>query len=503
MTKSNKFYITTAIAYVNGAPHLGHALEMIQADCMARYHRLIGDETFFLTGTDEHGSKIYQTAAEQGLDTQELVDLNAAKFLELTKLLNISNDDFIRTTDQKHKDGVKILWNKLIEKGDIYKDGYEGLYCVGCEAFITSSDLTKEGLCPNHNKKPDLIKEENYFFRLSKYADQIEQLITSDELEIIPNSRKNEILSFIKSGLKDVSFSRPKATLPWGIEVPNDPEQVMYVWCDALTNYITGINYGQSDESHFNKFWPADIQLIGKDILRFHAAYWIAMLISAEIPVPKAIAVHGFITSDGQKMSKSIGNVVDPVAVANEFGADMMRYYLLKEVPTTNDGDFTQERFIEVCNADLANNIGNLLNRTLTMLHKNNNGQSLEAKLTPELQEQLTEVHATYQSSFTKFDLKSAAESVVLLAQHTNRYLEQQQPWQLAKTDVKEASLALSNALELVRNIAVLLMPFIPDTAEKMLSYLNYKPSSNFINEKFADGHQLNKPEILFQRVER
>ena len=315
-----KFYLTTAISYVNAPPHIGHALEFIQADALARYHRMTGDDTFYLTGTDEHGVKIFDTAAERGITAQELVDENAEKFKALEGILDLSYDDFIRTSSAMHKSACQKIWMKMFEAGDIYKDTYKGKYCVGCEGYKADKDLDENGNCPNHNKPPEILEEENYFFRLSKYSDKIKAAIESGELKVLPETRKNEMLNIIgDEGLHDVSFSRPKKLLPWGVDVPNDPDQVMYVWCDALSNYITAIGYEEETEQ-FKKYWPCDAHIIGKDILRFHAGIWIGMLMSAELPIPKGVYVHGFITSDGRKMGKSLGNVVDPLEYVDKYG---------------------------------------------------------------------------------------------------------------------------------------------------------------------------------------
>jgi methionyl-tRNA synthetase len=361
-----KFYITTAIDYVNAKPHIGHALEKIQADVLARYHRAKGDDVWFLTGTDEHGTKNFRTAEIAGKTTQEFVDENSEYFKNLKDVCNLSWDDFIRTTDKnRHWPGVQKLWNKIYEAGDLYKKKYQGLYCVGCEAFVTEKELV-DGKCPIHKKEPEKLEQENWFFKLSKYSKEIESKIKNDELKIIPESRKNEILSFLKSGLEDISLSRPKNYLSWGIPVPNDPDQVIYVWYDALSNYITAIEYAEESEK-FKKFWPADLHVIGKDILRFHAAIWPGMLLSAGLPLPKSIFVHGFITVEGEKMSKTLGNIIDPAELSQKYGSDAVRYYLLREISTYEDGDYSKKKFEERYNADLANGIGNLVSRVATL----------------------------------------------------------------------------------------------------------------------------------------
>ncbi|MEK7071762.1 MAG: methionine--tRNA ligase, partial [Patescibacteria group bacterium] len=352
----SKFYITTSIAYTNAPPHIGFALETIQADVLARYRRVSGDGVFFLTGTDEHGAKIAKAAEKFGKNPQEFTDEISAKFQELTKGLNLSNDDFIRTTDQsRHWPTVKDIWLKLKENNDIYKKNYKGLYCLGCEAFITQKDLI-DGKCKIHLKEPEAIDEENYFFRLSKYSSKIEELIKKDEVKIIPQEKKNEMLNFVRQGLEDISFSRPSKDLKWGIPVPDDDSQTIYVWADALVNYLLP-----------KKYWPADIHCLGKDILRFHATIWLGMLLSSKLPLPKSIFVHGFITSNGQKMSKSLGNVVDPFELIRKYGADAVRYFLLREIPPTEDGDYTRQKFEARYNSDLASGLGNLVARVITL----------------------------------------------------------------------------------------------------------------------------------------
>ena len=349
---------------------MGHAMEFIETDSIARYKRLMGYDTFFLTGTDEHGVKIYNTAKAANVPVKEFVNENAAVYKELKGILHLSYDDFIQTSDQiRHWPACQKLWKKMAEKGDIYEKEYEGLYCEGCEMFLKETELV-DGKCPIHKKEPTPLKEKNYFFKLSKYSDQIVKLIESGQLKIVPDFRKTEFLNMAKEGLLDVSFSRPRDVLPWGVDVPDDPNQVMYVWCDALTNYISAIGYAQETDQ-FKKYWPADMHVIGKDIVRFHAGIWIGMLLSAEVELPKSILIHGFITHDGEKMSKTLGNVVDPIELSIQYGTDALRYYLLREIPVGRDGDYNKKHFIERYNSDLANNLGNLVNRVHTLITRN------------------------------------------------------------------------------------------------------------------------------------
>jgi methionyl-tRNA synthetase len=501
-----KFYVSTAIAYVNAPPHIGFALEVIQADVLARYHRLKGDDTFYLTGVDEHGVKLYEAAQAAGMTPQAFVDQNAAKFQALKEILNLSNDDFIRTTSERHKKGARKIWMAMFEKGDLYKGSYKGNYCVGCEAFIADKDLDENGFCPNHKKKPEVLEEENYFFKLSKYSDQIKHAIETGEMKVVPDSRKHEILNLIgENGLTDVSFSRPKKVLPWGIDVPNDDSQVMYVWCDALTNYISALGYGNEDETDFEKFWPCDAHIIGKDILRFHAGVWIGMLLSAGIKLPKSVCVHGFITSEGQKMSKSLGNVVDPLIYVDKYGADSLRYFLMREIPTFDDGDFSHKRFVEVYNSELANGLGNLVNRVVMMTERYLGGRVSVATNGEGVHDRIIGLLKRYDVAMENFDLKTACETIYEVVDFGNKYIDDKKPWVMAKEESKELPDVLYNLLELLRFIAMMLLPYVPKTADKILEQLGMKGKEVEWGEDWGvlqEGSLVQKADVLFQRLE-
>ncbi|MFH1036639.1 MAG: methionine--tRNA ligase [Patescibacteria group bacterium] len=459
----NKFYVTTSIAYTNAPPHIGFALETIQADVVARHHRILGEDIFFLTGTDEHGQKISRAAENVGKEPKEFTDEISKRFGLLTKTLNLSNDDFIRTTDQaRHWPVVQKVWMKLIEKGDIYKKEYEGLYCVGCEAFITKKDLV-ERKCKVHLKEPEIIKEENYFFRLSKYSKQIEEILRKDEVRIIPEERKNEMLNFVGQGLEDVSFSRPRKDLEWGIPVPNDDSHTIYVWADALVNYISALNY--PDGENFKKFWPVDIHFLGKDILRFHSTIWLGMLLSLGLKLPKNIFVHGFITSNGQKMSKSLGNVIDPFELVNKYGADAVRYYLLREIPPTEDGDFTFEKFKERYNADLAGGLGNLVARVVKIAGEIG---VKESKLNKKFSEKIQKTHKDCNLALEKFKFNDSLVLIWDLISYCDEYIEKERPWE-AKGSQREV---IDNLLIAISEIAGLLKPLLPETSEEIFGQL-------------------------------
>ena len=519
--KPKPFYITTSIAYANASPHIGFAMEVCQADVLARYHRMKGDDVFLLSGTDENGSKIKKTALENKIEPQKFVDENSAKFQLLLDTLDISNNDFIRTTDKKrHWPAAQKIWNKLVEAGDIYRGNYEGYYCVGCEAYLTEKDLV-DGKCPNHQKTPEKIKEKNYFLKLSKYSKVIQEKIESGELEILPEARKNEILNVIKSGLRDISFSRPKKVLDWGVPVPNDESQTMYVWCDALTNYISALGYenlplsqrglgGFKKSVNFQKFWPADIHIIGKDILRFHTAIWPAMLLSAGLPLPKKIFVHGFVTSDGKKMSKSVGNVIDPFEVIDKYGADALRYYLLKEIPSGGDGDFSYKRFKEVYQADLANGIGNLTARIITLGTKIENQNSpFEKGGWGDFKTKTENTWKNYEELLNNFKLNEALEIAKKLMSVCDEYIEKNKPWQL---EGKRKEEVIYNLLESLRHIAWMIYPFMPETSMKIFEQLftDGQKRKEELNKNLEEAQKwgglkpetkIKKGEILFPRL--
>ncbi len=460
----NKFYATTAIPYVNGKPHIGHALEYVQADVIARYHKLIGDDSLLLSGSDENGLKIVQAAEAQGLSPQELSDQNTKLFQDFAKKLNVKVDIWRRGSDYKyHWPGVSQLWKKGQKAGDIYKKMYKGLYCVGCEDFYLPKDLV-DGKCPEHLKALEIVEEENYFFRLSKYQEKLEELITSGELRVIPDERRNEILALIESGLQDFSISRSrKRAKDWGIPVPGDEAQVIYTWYDGLAIYITGVGYGY-DRSEFEKRWPADVHFIGKGINRFHTVYWPAMLLSAGLAVPKSVFIHGYITSGGQKMSKTLGNVIDPIEVMERYGTDATRYYLLREIPTAGDGDFTFERFEQVYQSDLANGLGNLVQRVAKLIENYDidvsQFQSDDGKL-------FNEISSDIESFHFYIALQEIWQKISLL----DRFINDDKPWEKPRAGALQSLGKIptgTHTLSSIREIAYALTPFLPGTAERI-----------------------------------
>ena len=464
--KSPKFYVTTSIAYTNASPHLGFALETVQADVAARYRRLQGEDVFFLTGTDEHGQKVVKAAEKAGQSPKDFTDRISGEFRRLAEVLNISNDDFIRTTDQKkHWPTVQKVWMELKEKGDIYKKNYKGLYCPGCEAFITRKDLAG-GKCAIHHISPEVVEEENYFFKLSKYSKEIEKILEKEEIKIIPETRKNEMLSFVKQGLEDISFSRPRKDLQWGVPVPDDDTQTIYVWGDALTNYISALGYDKNS-AKFKKYWPADIHFIGKDIQKFHCLIWPGMLLSLGIPLPKKIFVHGFINVGGQKMSKSLGNIVDPFKLAEKYGTDAVRYFLLREIPSAEDGDFTEEKFEKRYNSDLASGLGNLTARVITMAGKL---KVKRPKLNPESENMkaINECWDKYKKSMSELKFNEALASVWELIGWCDRYIEKERPWEKGGNQEE----VIGSLLLTIEEIAELLIPFLPNASAEILKQL-------------------------------
>ncbi len=458
----SKFYITTAIPYVNGRPHVGHALEFVQTDALARFHRLSGKETRLLTGADENALKNVQTAEKEGLPVQEFLDKYSQYFRDFCTLLNVQADIFQRGSDRTlHWPGVQKFWQLCDASGDLYKKTYSGLYCVGCEAYYTPEELNEDGLCPNHLKAPEKVEEENFFFRLSRYQEQLHDLIASDAVAIVPSFRKKEILNFIDQGLNDFSVSRSiERARGIGVPVPGDDNQVMYVWFDALNIYMTGLGFGQEDESLWERLWPADIHVIGKDILRFHAIYWIAMLLSARLPLPKKILTHGFLTSNGQKMSKSLGNVVDPFALVEKYGVDPVRYYLLKEVPTQDDGDYSETRFLEVYNAELANSLGNTASRVAKMAA--NIGFTQEENLVPP--QWLPGVAAALEY---ELDIRAALSSVMAEVAQLEKQIAVETPWAL---EPDAAAPLIAEYVAKLREVAWNLRPFLPGVAEVLFA---------------------------------
>ena len=499
-----KFYITTSIAYVNAPPHIGYALELIQADVLARHHRLVGNDTWFLTGTDEHGTKIAKASAAANLSPEEFTNQISEKFLSLAKVLNISNDDFIRTSDQKrHWPSAQKLWRELAERGDLYKKNYEGLYCIGHEAFMKKSDL-KDGVCPLHKTKPEKIEEENWFFKLISYKKRLKKIIESDELQILPASRKSEVLNLLDDA-EDISFSRPfnppTGGIRWGVPVPDDATQTMYVWADALSNYISAIGYADDNsQALFKKFWPADIHLVGKDILRFHAIVWPAMLLSASLPLPKSIYVHGFITADGEKMSKTIGNVVDPFKMVEKYGSEVVRYYLLREIPSDEDGDFSEEKLKERYNGDLANGLGNLVQRVATLIENNLDGKLIydEKLIEPGIAQKISDIVVRYKQNIESFRLHEALTNVWELISFANVYIDDKKPWAAIRHDEKEFLIIMTNLTLTLHNIAFLLSPFLPETADKIAKIIG-----TALKPEIDGGYEfvVKKSKVLFPRI--
>lgn len=476
-------YVTTAIPYANATPHIGNAMDYLYADIWARYQKQNGSEVRFQAGTDEHGTKIAAKAAEAGMEPQAYVDTMYGNFQRLYGVVGADVTDFVRTTDLHHKAAVQFIWQKL--EPYLYKNTYEGWYCVGCESFVTDKEATENnGVCPDHNQPYQRLSEENWFFKLSAFTDRIREAIDKKRLQIVPTFRQNEIVRLLDSGLQDVSFSRPVKHLSWGVPVPGDPTQVMYVWMDALSNYLTVLGY--PDTEGWRDYWPADVQVIGKDILRFHAAIWPAMLMALDVPLPKKLLVHGFINVGGAKMSKSVGNVVDPFEIIDNYGQDAFRYYFSRRVSTWEDGDFTWEKFEAAYNGELANDLGNLVSRVAKMV------LSYQAGVVGDGDGAEHDMQA-YRDAMDALQFDRAMDEVWLSVRSLNQYLEDVKPWEIAKKrgreDDAEAHLVevLLHAVSSLVQIADLLYPFLPAAAEK-------------IHAIFKDGVIREQPEILFPK---
>jgi methionyl-tRNA synthetase len=509
------FYITTAISYVNGAPHLGHAYESILTDVMARFKRLDGYDVLFLTGTDEHGEKVARTAEKNGMDPKAFADQNAAEFLAMTGLLGISQDDFIRTTESRHYRSVQHEWIKQRERGDIYLGKYEGWYSVREEAYFSEDELQDgpggQKLSPQ-GTEVEWEEEPSYFFRLSAYTDKLLEYYDAHPEFIQPQARRNEIISFVRQGLKDLSVSRHKKRLKWGIPVPDDDDHVMYVWLDALTNYITGAGYPDTESEKFQTYWPADYHVIGKDITRFHTVYWPAFLMSAGVELPKAVFAHGFINVQGQKMSKSLGNVTAPVALVETYGLDPLRYFLLREIPHGQDGNFGHEQAVARINADLANGLGNLAQRTLSMIYKNCDGKIPQpGKLEDGDQRGLLETYAY--AVITKarlhaegFQFHNALAAIWEAVSECDRYVDTQAPWKLRKENPERMNTVLYVLAEAVRCIGIAIQPYMPGSAAKLLDQLAIPRDERLfahIGPEYAlkPGTAIEQPVGVFPRI--
>lgn len=509
-----KFYVTTPIYYVNAEPHIGSSYTTIVGDIISRYKRMRGYEVFYLTGTDEHGQKILQTARAKNIDPQKLCDELSGKFRKLWKELGITNDYFIRTTDEQHMKTVQFFVEKMLENGDIYKGKYEGWYCVPCETYWTDEEIEeKDGkkVCPSCGREVNWVEEENYFFRLSKYNEPLKKHFEENPDFIEPEFRKNEMLKILESGLKDLSITR--TTFNWGVPMPNDPKHVIYVWVDALINYISALGYPENKEL-FEKYWPADLHLIGKEINRFHSLIWPAMLMSVGLPLPKKVFAHGWLTVNGQKISKSLGNAIDPRVLVKAYGNDVIRYYLMRDIVFGKDGDFSEDNLITRYNSDLVNDLSNLVHRTLSMVNKYFDGEISEpfekADVDNQLHDLINSTIEKYENYMDKYLFTHALESLWELVRFANKYIDLTEPWLLGKDESKKARLSavMYNLMDSIRIIGLLISPIMPDTAVKIFEKLSIEEPEKYINDEnikiglLESGKKINIGDPIFKRID-
>ena len=505
-----KYYITTAIAYTSGKPHIGNVYDPLFADCIARYKRLKGYDVVLQTGTDEHGIKIEEKAAAANISPKEFVDNISGQIRNMWDLLNVSYDKFVRTTDEQHVKVVQKIFKKMYDKGDIYKGEYKGLYCTPCESFWTLSQLDENGCCPDCHREVKEYSEEAYFFKLSNYQERLEKLFEEHPEFILPESRRNEMINnFLKPGLQDLCVSR--TSVKWGIPVDFNTNHVVYVWLDALTNYISALGYLSDDDSLFKKYWPCDLHIVGKEIIRFHTIVWPIMLMALNLPLPKKVFGHGWLVIDGGKISKSLGNYKDPREYIDAYGVDAIRYFALREVPFGSDGSFSEDALINRTNGDLANILGNLVNRTIGMINKYFDGEVSNKGVSEEIDNNLIkEAESLYikvENYMNKLEVPKALDSIFDLFRSLNKYIDETTPWILAKDDSKKDRLAtvLYNLIEGIRIGTVLLRPFIPETTEKIFKQINTDNTSYDSVKEFGGYKSRTKvgiPEVLFQRIE-
>jgi len=505
---NSPFQITTPIYYVNDKPHIGHAYTSLACDVIARFMRLSGREVFFLTGTDEHGQKVEESARKKDMTTQDFVDEVSVSFRDLLSVLNISNDKFIRTTDEQHKKAVQHLWQTLVDKGAIYLGSYEGWYSVRDECYYNESELI-DGKAPTGSEVVWMEKEPSYFFKLSEYEDKLLEYFENNPDFIAPSTRRNEVLGFVKGGLRDLSISR--TSFKWGVPVPGSDEHVMYVWIDALANYISAIGYPDTDGETFQKFWPANLHIVGKDILRFHAVYWPAFLMAADIPVPRRLFAHGWWTKDGEKISKSLGNVIDPLELVEKYGVDQTRFFLMAEVNFGSDGDFSHERMLQKVNTNLANELGNLVQRTLSLIFKNCDATiPAPGPYTPEDEALLTKASKLREECSAQIATQSIqkyVEVLVTMIWDVNKYIDVMAPWALKKTDPDRMLTVLYVLMEVIRYVSILYQPIIPESSNKILDRLTVpidERTFDHLDNDYAikSGNTITKPEGVFPRIE-